>query len=206
MKRFVPDRSSRSHSALRALEEARFGHDRTLNLRTGLPIPEEAVARADKWLRHHQAQRGGEVLIITGRGNQSVGGIPVVRQAILKLISRLKRLGVISSVTENTPGSFIVTLAPMRALLEAPRRHRGRTDASPPAAILPGLDPESQAMLHRLAMHALQRLGVRETQGFLADEMQRQFSLIVAGLPPGLRRDEHVRAALQRAIQECEED
>ena len=201
----MSDKPSRSRSVMRALEEARFGSERTLNLRASLPSPQDAATRAEQWLRQQQAQRGGEVLIITGRGIHSIGGVSVVREAVAKLLSRLKRLGVISAVRENTPGSFVVTLAPMRALLEAPARRRGRLDSAPSVEEMPGLNEESQALLHRLAMCALDRLGIREPQAFVADEMRRQFSLITAELPAGARRDEHLRAALIRAIGEYEE-
>lgn len=200
----MSDQHSRSRSALRALEELRFGPERTLNLRATLPTRHDAVVRTEQWLRRLQAQQGGEVLIITGRGNQSPDGNSVVRQAVAKLLSNLKRLGVVATVSIHTPGSFVVTLAPMRALLESPRRHRGRTE--PPAvASLPGLDSETHTLLARVACHALDQLGVRDRESFLADEMRRQFSLIATDLPAGTRRDEHLRRSLRRALAEYEE-
>jgi Uncharacterized proteins of the AP superfamily len=48
---------------------------RTLNLRAALPTARDAAARVDNWLREHQMQRSGEVLVITGRGNNSADGI-----------------------------------------------------------------------------------------------------------------------------------
>ena len=65
-----------------AFDEVRFGAQRTLNLRESLPTAEDAVARAESWLRQRQVDRADEVLIITGRGNQSEGGISVVREAL----------------------------------------------------------------------------------------------------------------------------
>lgn len=190
----------------KALEEARFGPDRTLNLRSLRPTPEDAAARADQWLRLQQAQRGGEVLIITGRGNKSFGGVSVVREAISRKLGALKRQGVITAVEENTPGSFIVKLASMRSLLDAPRRHRSAAPALRKPVALSGLDDETQNLLQRLAECALDRLGVRDRDRYVEDEMQRQFSLIVAELPSGTRRDEHLRVALQRALAEYEAD
>ena len=202
----MPHRPIRPRSALRALEEARFGTEKTLNLRVTLPTPQDAVVRAEQWLRRHQAQQGGEVLIITGRGNQSVGGVSVVREAILKLLGRLKRLGVVASTQENTPGSFVVTLAPMRTLLEAPRRHRDRAEVETEMVpALPGLDAETHKLLVDLARAALERLGVRDAERFMADEMRRQFSLITRELPAGPRRDDQLRAALRRALAEYED-
>jgi hypothetical protein len=201
----VTDRASRVRAAVRALEEARFGAERTLNLRSALPTAQEAVDRADAWLRSLQARSGGEVLIITGRGNQSVGGVSVVREAIVKLLSRLKRLGVITGSREHTPGSFVVDIAPMRTLLEAPRRHRDGNARQSVVEILPGLDADTHALLVRLANSSLERLGVRDSEQFVADEMRRQFTLIARELPDGPGRDEHLRAALLRAIAEYED-
>ena len=201
----MKDRSSKSRSVLRALEEAKFGTERTLNLRAGLPTPQDAVARADQWLRRQQAQQGGEVLVITGRGNNSIGGVSVVREAVSTLLRRLKRLGVVASVRENTPGSFVVTLAPLRTLVEAPRRQRGAEPRKEPVVELPGLDSETLALLQRLSICALDHLGIRDHDKFLADEMRRQFSIIAADLPIGLRRDEQLRAAIARTLRDYEE-
>ena len=200
----MPPRRGRLNSVRSALDEARFGAERTLNLRATLPTPQDAVARTDQWLRLQQSRKGGEVLIITGRGNQSPGGVSVVREAVAKLLATLKRTGVVSSVTQHTPGSFIVTLAPMRALLEAPRRHRGAEDPQAPSVALSGIDRETQDLLRQLAQCALDRLGVRDQEKYLDDEMRRQFSLIIAGLPGGARRDEHLRSAIERALAEYE--
>ena len=107
-----------------AFDEARFGPAKTLNLRNTLPTAREAVGRAESWIRERQASRAGELLIITGRGNQSDGGIAVVREAVVRLFASLRRRGVISAVKEHTPGSFVVTPAPLSALREAGRRRR----------------------------------------------------------------------------------
>ena len=45
-----------------ALDEARFGSDRTLNLRASLPTAQEAVRRAEAWLRERQVAGATEVL------------------------------------------------------------------------------------------------------------------------------------------------
>jgi hypothetical protein len=198
----MPDRRNRLTSVRNALDEARFGRERTLNLRATLPTPQDAVARTDQWLRLQQSRKGGEVLIITGRGNHSPGGVSVVREAVVRLFSTLKRVGVISAVQENTPGSFIVTLAPMRTLLESPRRHRDTQSPPPPALTLSGVDPATHDLLRRLAQCVLDRLGIRDSASYLDDEMRRQFSLIIAGLPSGARRDAHLRTSIERALAE----
>lgn len=202
----MPQRRERLNTVRNALDQARFGAERILNLRATLPTPQDAVARTDQWLRLQQSRKGGEVLIITGRGNQSIGGVSVVREAVVKLLSSLKRHGVVASVEQHTPGSFIVTLAPMRALLEAPRRHRGAEDPQPPSVTLSGIDRPTHELLERLALCTLDRLGVRDHKKYLDDEMRRQFSLIIAGLPSGARRDEHLRTAIERALAEFESE
>src|ERR1041384_4928243 len=115
-----------------AFDEVRFGTQRTLNLRESLPTPDAAAARAEAWLRQQQVDRAEEVLIITGRGNQSEGGVSVVREAVIRLLHVLKRRGVIAGHEEHTPGSFVVMLAPISALWESPKRNRGRGVAPPP--------------------------------------------------------------------------
>ena len=86
----------------RAFDEARFGSARTLDLRSSMPTGAEAVRRAEPWLRERQMARAGEVLVITGRGRDSPGGIAVVREAIRKLLGALKRKGVVGDVAEHT--------------------------------------------------------------------------------------------------------
>src|SRR6476646_1361649 len=85
----------------RAFDEARFGPLRTLNLRETLPTAATAATRAEAWLRQHQMDRTDEVLIITGRGNQSHGGISVVREAVIRLLHVLKRRGVVTGHEEH---------------------------------------------------------------------------------------------------------
>jgi len=93
---------------VRAFDELRFGAQRTLNLRDGLPTAQEAVRRADAWLREQQVRGAEEVLIVTGRGTHSIGGVPVVRPAIEKLLFQLRRRGVIASHQEHNPGALAV--------------------------------------------------------------------------------------------------
>src|SRR5687768_6832623 len=75
----------------RALDEARFGRDRTLNLRATLPRPKEAEARCEAWLRERQVAKSDELLVITGRGINSWDGESVVREAIVRLLGSLRR-------------------------------------------------------------------------------------------------------------------
>ena len=107
-----------------AFDEVRFGASRTLNLRTSLPTGSEAAQRVENWLRQHQALKSGEVLVITGRGNNSEGGVSVVREASIRVFHELRRKGVITNFIEHTAGSFVVALAPMSAMLDAGKRRR----------------------------------------------------------------------------------
>ena len=189
-----------------ALDEARFGALRTLNLRAALPTPRQALARAESWLREKQVARAGEVLIITGRGNASFDGISVVREAIVHLFAQLRRRGVVSEVQEHTPGSFVVRLAPVAAMLAAPRRHRDRHVLTPadPAA-LGGLSPATLLRLRALARRALLELGVRETPRFVEAEMLAQFAAIAGGVPEGVDRDTRLRVAIEGALTEYDD-
>src|SRR5436309_2571191 len=62
------------HSVWKAFDEATFGPKNTLNLRESLPTAADARHRAEAWLRERQISRASEVLVITGRGNQTPGG------------------------------------------------------------------------------------------------------------------------------------
>src|SRR5688500_2069949 len=115
---------------LHALDEARFGPQRILNLRESMPTAADAIARTDAWLRERQVAAAGEVLIVTGRGKGSPGGIAVVRDAVRKMLGTLKRRGVVASFSDHTAGSFVVTLAPVSMLLDAPRRNRDRDETA----------------------------------------------------------------------------
>ena len=191
-----------------AFDEARFGAARTLNLREALPTAAEAVVRAEAWLRQRQMQATGtssEVLIVTGRGNNSPGGRSVVREAVSGLLYRLKRMGVVAGHEEHSPGSFIVTLAPVRELWDAPKRKRAAEAPPPPPdpPSLDALDAETRRLLRNLAERSLEMLGVRaQRDAFLEGEMLRQFGAVAASLPQGPRREERLRAALRLALEQ----
>lgn len=176
-----------SHIALhRAFDEARFGPARTLDLRASMPTVAEAVRRAEPWLRERQMARAGDVLVVTGRGRGSPGGVSVVREAIRKLLMTLKRKGVVAEIGEHTAGSFVVTLAPVRALFETVPRSRSND-----ARIAPG-DPKelralsagTRAQLRALAQRSLEVLGAPRTEGLVHDEMVRQFSILSSAVAP----------------------
>lgn len=165
----------------RALDELRFGPERTLNLRESLPTAREAVARCENWLREQQIRRSGEVLIVTGRGSHSVGGIPVIKQAIEKLLFSLRRRGVVRGHVEHNPGAFAVTLAPIRALSEAAARRRDpRRDRR--AFDFEGLSAETVLLLRDLAERSLESLGVSPDEERVRDEMHRHLRVLAPGL------------------------
>jgi len=197
----------RSPSAVyQALDEARFGRERILNLRASLPTPQEALARTEAWLRERQVAKAGEVLVITGRGNQSADGVSVVRAAVMKLLALLRRRGVVESFQEYTPGSFVVRLAPLTALRAAPRRKkdRGRPPAADPES-LGGLGAETRTLLRRLAASALEELGVEASEPFVRREMLAQFALIAAGVPEGADRERRLHQAIAAALAEYDD-
>src|SRR5437868_15220192 len=143
------------HSVLKAFDEAEFGVKNILNLRESLPTAADARYRAEAWLRERQISRVSEVLVITGRGNQSPGGVSVVRTAILGLLPSLRRRGVVTEWREHSPGSFVIKLGSISSLLTAPRRKRDRPRPSEPAD-RPALTP-----LHRATPTLLRRLAIR---------------------------------------------
>jgi len=201
-----PHPRQRAASLARALDEARFGPSRTLDLRGQLPTVAQAVAQAESWLRERQMARAGEVLVITGRGNSSEGGVSPVRTAVGRLLTQLRRRGVITAIQEHTPGSYVVRLAPVAALLDAARRKR-ELEPRPrrdPAA-LSGLEAETRALLRRLAERSLEMLGGGRLDGrFVTDEMIRQFAVLAPGIPEGPDRDVRLREAIENALMDLE--
>ena len=188
-----------------AFDEVRFGPSRTLNLRETLPTAAAATARAESWLRQQQVERAGEVLIITGRGNNSHDGVPVVREAVIRLLHSLKRRGVVAEHHEHTAGSFVVTLAAVRELWEAPKRRREQP--APPPAAPPSLDaltPETRKLLRHLAERSLDALGVHDRDAFMEGEMLRQFGAVAASIGDGPRREARLQAALRLALDQYE--
>jgi hypothetical protein len=186
----------------KAFDELRFGPLRTLNLRESLPAPSEARDRTERWVRAKQVEQAGELLIITGRGNNSEGGVSVVRQSVLALLPSLRRRNIISGWQEHTPGSFIVTLAPLSALFEAPKRRRERDSATAPAppGSLAALSPDTLATLRRLAITSLEVLGVYDYDRFIEEEMTSKFAKLSVSLKDTLLEGEDPDAALHRAI------
>jgi hypothetical protein len=189
----------------RAFDEAQYGSERTLNLRDALPTPDEAVTRLEAWLRQRQVERAGEVLVITGRGKGSAGGVSPVRVAVVTRLSLLQRSGVVAGVRQHTPGSFVVRLAAVRPSAGPERPAEPPPPPPPDARSLQALAPETRAVLRRLADCELSMLGVRERGPFLAEEMLRQFTRLAAVVAEGADREARLRAAAEEALERCED-
>jgi hypothetical protein len=199
-------KAPRGQGLRQAFDELRFGADRTLNLRTHLPSREQAVKRAENWLRERQMSRATEALVITGRGNNSPDGVSVVREAMVQLLASLRRRGVLKDIVEHTPGSFVVTFAPINAVRNAPQRARNPHELPQSDPLqLAALEPETRAMLRRLAKRAIEELGVEATPSFVEHEMLAQFAAAASGIPEGPEREQRLRAALNAALHEYDD-
>ena len=183
-----------------------------LNLRASLPTAAEAVKRTEAWLRMKQAEGAREVLVVTGRGNQSFARVPVVREAVQRLLALLSTRGVVAEHSEHSPGSFAVRLAPISEANA--RRAVTTTNVTEPVApppTLDGLTDETRDLLHRLAADTLSALGVRDpSPQFVRDEMVRQCSQLAASLPPtsasASEREALLQSAIRRAIERLDDD
>lgn len=187
-----------------AFDEVRFGASRTLNLRASLPTARDAARRVENWLRQHQPLQSGELLVITGRGNNSQGGVSVVREAAIRVFHEMRRKGVILEFVEHTPGSFVVTLAPMSAMLEAGKRRREHASSPAPASppTLAILADDTRAQLRALAERSLDALGVMQRGPFLEGEMLRLFGALAAATGDDEDREASLRRVIASAMRE----
>lgn len=187
-----------------AFDEVRFGATRTLNLRASFPTASQAAERIENWLRQHQVLKSGDVLIVTGRGNNSEGGVSVVRETAIRVFHELKRKGVVAGFTEHTAGSFVVDLATMTAMLDAAKRRREHTPLPPPASppTLAMLGTDTRDELRVLAERSLDALGMKERAPFLEAEMLRLFGSLAATVKEGPEREARLREAIASAMSE----
>ena len=189
----------------RAFDELRFGNARTLNLRTLQPTALQAAELTERWLREQQVRGVEEVLVITGRGNSSVDGYSPVREAIVRLLPSLRRRNVLATYAEHTPGSFVVSFAPVTALFEVPRRRREKQAPPPRPATLKALDEETVRQLRDLAVMSLSVLGVNSpTRPQLEDEMLQHYAALSAALPENGDKEALLQQAMLRAAEEYE--
>ena len=189
----------------KAFDEVRFGPSRTLNLRERLPSASEARARAESWIRGKQVERAGELLVITGRGKGSDDGVAVIRGTILALFPSLRRRNVITGWDEHTAGSFVVKLAPLSAMFEAPKRKREPAAPLPLPESLAALDTETLGLLRDLAAASLLRLGIHNGERFVEAEMTDKFSRLTAALSGSDDPERELRAAIRHALEEMED-
>lgn len=194
-----------------ALDELRFGRNGTLNLRASLPTAAEAVKRTESWLRMKQAEGAREVLVVTGRGNQSFARVPIVREAVRRLLNYLSTRGVVADHSEHSPGSFAVRLLPLNASISRQTSSTGGAAGLPlDPPTLEGLSPDTLEQLRVLAAGTLQALGVRDpSPAFIEDEMQRQCAQLAGALPGAATadvRDAQLRASIARAIERLDDD
>ncbi|MEO8910546.1 MAG: hypothetical protein ABI408_10005 [Gemmatimonadaceae bacterium] len=194
-------------SVLRAFDEAEFGSKNTLNLRESLPSAADARYRTEAWLRERQVSRAAEVLVITGRGNQSPNGVSPVREAILSLLPLLRRRGVVSEWKEHSPGSFVVKLGSISSLLDAPRRKRDRksTPPQPNPQSLKNLDQSTLELLRRLSIRSLESLGIREPAKYVEAEMLSKFHSLAGGINPGVEGEARLREAIKAALDQLDD-
>jgi hypothetical protein len=195
------------HSVWKAFDEAEFGTKNILNLRESLPTAADARHRAEAWLRERQVGRATDVLLITGRGNQSAGGVSPVRAAIVALLPLLRRRGVVTEWREHTPGSFVVKLGTISSLLDAPRRKKDRVSAAAPAdpRSLTELEPSTLSLLRRLAVRSLESLGVQHPEKFVEAEMLSKFNSLAGGVTPGVEGEVRLREAITAALDQLDE-
>ena len=195
------------HSVWKAFDEAEFGTKNILNLRESLPTAADARHRAEAWLRERQVSGTSEVLLITGRGNQSPGGVSAVRGAIVALLPALRRRCVVTEWREHTLGSFVVKLGSISSLLDAPRRKRDRALVAAPSdpRSLAELDSSTLSLLRRLAIRSLESLGVQHPAKFVEAEMLSKFNSLAAGVAPGVEGEGRLRDAITTALEQLDE-
>lgn len=177
-----------------------------------MPTAADAVKRAEAWLRMKQAEGAREVLVITGRGNGSYARVPVVREAVRRLLGMLSTRGVVEEHSEHSPGSFAVRLAPLSAAVA----RRSVTPAAPIASellsppTLDGLLPETREQLRLLAAGTLQALGMRDPSAeFVRDEMTRQCTLLASNLAPAataIEQEQLLQQAIAHAVERLDDD
>lgn len=203
----MPSGKTPLHDLWKAFDEARFSAADTLNLRESLPTAADACYRAEQWLRERQVSRAKQVLLITGRGNNSPDNISAVRESVHALFPSLRRRGVIAEWKEHTPGAFVVSLAPISALLDAPRRRRDRNHVAAPATppSIKGLERSTIDLLRRLAERSLEVLGARVPDKFLEAEMVSRFSSLAGGVQPGPDGEKRLREAITAALDQLDD-
>jgi hypothetical protein len=123
---------------------------------------DEARGRAEGWLRARAAAGERTVVVVTGRGNRSRGGLSVLRPEIELLLEGLRGATVESWDATDGGGGFRVHLRPP----PAPAASRAAAEAASLARQHP---PE----LRRRAEESLAELGITPTPALLRAEIRR---------------------------------
>jgi hypothetical protein len=111
---------------------------------------------------------------------------------------------VVASVQEHSPGSFVVQLAGLRTLLEAPPRKKDspRRAKKREAQWAHGLRPATLVALRELATRSLDMLGAPATDTLVDDEMLHHFTRFASAIGTGVDRDVRLRMAIRTALDE----
>jgi hypothetical protein len=114
---------------------------------------------------------------------------------------------VVAEWGEHSPGSFVVKLASIGTLLDAPRRKRDRAVPSEPQPPRPlsGLEPATVELLRQLSVRSLESLGVKDPRNFVEAEMLAKFNLLAAGVAPGVESEERLRRAIAAALEQLDD-
>jgi len=120
---------------------------------------DEALRRAEGWLRARAAEGERTVVIVTGRGRHS-SGLPVLRPEIEHLLEGLRGSTVAEWEPTHGSGGFRVSLRPPAALPGA-------------AAAAETLARQYPPELRRRAEESLAELGVTPTPALLRAEIRR---------------------------------
>ena len=199
--RHESSRSPRRTKGLRqAFDEVRFGARARSTCARRCRRRMRPPTRTEAWLRQQQVERADEVLIITGRGNNSDGGVSVVREAVIRLFTSLQATRRRQRARGAHAGSFVVTLAPVSALWESPKRNRGRGVAPPPPTppSLDDLDDETRdtaARSRRARARRTRREGHRDVSPGRNAQAVRRDRGDASAMRPAAKRDSARRSA-----------
>lgn len=181
-------RSLRLHAT--SWDESRFGPARRLDIRPATDTIQATCRHAERWLRERQAARAGDVLVTVGKGHGGSGPASdavqdAVQDAVEAMLRTLRRAGVVERVRVVQQSTFAVSLAPLRALFNAPARSRGRwTPVAGQVDVEPGvLSVEARTNLRRIAELSLVEVGVEATPNLIETEMRRILSRLSAAVP-----------------------
>lgn len=120
------------------------------------------------------------------------------------MLPSLRRRGIVESWREHSPGSIVVKLAPLSALIGAGKRRRDSAAAAQPPSreALAGLHPDTRRILIQLALQNLESLGIVATDQFVDQEMARTFSTLMTSVLDSPDREAALHSAILNALDE----